>query len=140
MIYQTITSSDTTYQQVDISDLRRGSPYYLANPIENAHREFPKWAGISGPPSTPVWSMFPVWEIDNANLKPATYNVDDEIEFAHGSTRAWRVIRVSTYASGDSYVTAANLRKNGSLGSTLMSFNTDHPNLSRQFVRTSATF
>lgn len=140
MIHQTITSTDMTYQQVDYSDLRRGSPYYLANPIENAHREFPKWTGIGEPPITPVWTVFPTWEIDNVNLKPANYTIGDEIEFTHGSTRLWRVMRVSTYASGDSYLTAANIRKDGSLGHTLMSFRTDRPNLSRQFCRTSAIF
>lgn len=141
MIHQTITAPDMTYQQVDYSDLRRGAPFYLANPIENAHREMPKWAGlVAEPPASPVWTVFPTWEIDNVNLKPAIYNIGDEIEFSHGSTRVWRVLRVSTYASGDSYLTAANVRKDGSMGSTLMSFRTDRPNLSRQFCRTSAIF
>lgn len=141
MIHQTIQHSHgMTYQQVDISDLRRGAPFYLANPLENAHRELPKWVGISESPDTPVWTCFPTWEIDNANLKPANYNVDDEIEFTRGSTRIWKVLRVSTYASGESYITAVNVRKDGSLGSTLMSFRTDRPNFSRQFKRASLVF
>ena len=140
MIYQTIQDSSWTYQQVDVNDLRRGAPYYLANPVENAHRESAKWVGISETPQGPVWTCFPSWELDNVHVKPDTYRINQAIEFEHGNTRLWCVVRVSIYLSGDADVVAVSVRKDGSLGSTMMRFNTVRPNASRKFYRASTAF